>query len=80
MWVWCVTLAAAALASRFVPFREGGEWHAWETVAVVAIGLLALAFSVYIVYLLEIVKVANPRIRRREVERQDDAGSTRRSA
>ncbi len=80
MWAWCVTLAAAALATRFVPFREGGQWHAWETVAVVAIGLLALAFSVYIVYLLEIVKVANPRIRRRELEREEDAGTTRRSA
>ena len=27
MWAWCVTLAGAALATRFVPFREGGEWH-----------------------------------------------------
>ena len=30
------------------------------------IALSALAFSVFIVYLLEIVKLANPRIRRRE--------------
>jgi hypothetical protein len=30
------------------------------------IGLAALAASVYIVYLLEIVKLANPIIRRRE--------------
>jgi UDP-GlcNAc:undecaprenyl-phosphate GlcNAc-1-phosphate transferase len=66
MWAWCATLGVAALATRFVPFREGGEWHAWETVAVVLLGLVALAFSVYIVYLLEIVKLANPRIRRRE--------------
>jgi hypothetical protein len=35
---------------------------------VAAIGLTALAGSVYIVYLLEIVKLANPRIRRRERE------------
>ena len=33
MWVWCGTLAAAALATRFIPFREGGDWHLWETVA-----------------------------------------------
>ena len=42
-------------------------------VAVVAIALVALAFSVYIVYLLEIVKLGNPRIRRRleeQVERE----------
>ncbi len=66
MWGWTATLGAAALATRFIPFREGGEWHVWETVAVVAIALAALAYSVYIVYLLEIVKLANPRIRRRD--------------
>jgi UDP-GlcNAc:undecaprenyl-phosphate GlcNAc-1-phosphate transferase len=68
MWLWCASLAGAALATRFVPFREGGEWHLWESVAVSGIALVALAFSVYIVYLLEIVKLANPRIRRRERE------------
>ena len=68
MWAWCATLAGAALATRFIPFREGGRWHAGETAAVAAIGLVAVAFSVYIVYLLEIVKLANPRIRRREEE------------
>jgi UDP-GlcNAc:undecaprenyl-phosphate GlcNAc-1-phosphate transferase len=69
MWLWCASLAGAALATRFVPFREGGDWHLWQTVAIVAIGLFALAFSVYVVYLLEIVKLMNPRIRRRERER-----------
>jgi len=81
MWAWCATLAAAALATRFVPFREGGRWHPWGTLAVAAIGVGAIAFSLYIVYLLEIVKLANPRIRRREAE--DASGSrstTRRSA
>ena len=48
--------------------REGGRWHAWETVGVVAIGLAAFAFSIYVVYLLEIVKLANPRVKRRERE------------
>jgi UDP-GlcNAc:undecaprenyl-phosphate GlcNAc-1-phosphate transferase len=66
MWAWCATLAAAALATSYIPFRAGGEWHVWETLAVAAIALVAIAFSVYIVYLLEIVKLANPRIRRRE--------------
>ena len=66
MWVWCGTLAAAALATRFIPFREGGDWHLWETIAAGAIGLVALAFSLYVVYLLEIVKLANPRLRRQE--------------
>jgi UDP-GlcNAc:undecaprenyl-phosphate/decaprenyl-phosphate GlcNAc-1-phosphate transferase len=66
MWAWCATLAAAALATRFIPFRAGGEWHLWETLAAGAIGLVALAFSIYVVYLLEIVKLANPRVRRVE--------------
>jgi UDP-GlcNAc:undecaprenyl-phosphate GlcNAc-1-phosphate transferase len=65
MWLWCLSLAGAALATRFVPFRAGGEWHLWETLAVLAIAAFALAFSVYVVYLLEIVKLANPRVRRR---------------
>jgi UDP-GlcNAc:undecaprenyl-phosphate GlcNAc-1-phosphate transferase len=74
MWAWTATLGAAALATRFVPFREGGEWHPLETVVVAAIALAALAFSVYIVYLLEIVKLANPRIRaRRQQERGESA-------
>ena len=65
MWAWTASLGAAALATRFIPFREGGVWHPGETAAVAAIALVALAFSVYIVYLLEIVKLANPRVRRR---------------
>jgi UDP-GlcNAc:undecaprenyl-phosphate GlcNAc-1-phosphate transferase len=73
MWLWCASLAGAALATRFVPFREGGEWHLWQTVVVVAIGLFALAASVYVVYLLEIVKLANPRIRKREREEAEAA-------
>ena len=78
MWAWTATLGAAALATRFIPFREGGEWHPAETIAVAAIALAALAFSVYIVYLLEIVKLANPRIRaRRQAGAHDDRPPTR---
>src|SRR5690349_2473145 len=65
IWAWCLTLAAAALATRFIPFRAHGVWHFWPTVAAAAIGLTALAFSVYVVYVLEIVKVGNPITRRR---------------
>jgi UDP-GlcNAc:undecaprenyl-phosphate/decaprenyl-phosphate GlcNAc-1-phosphate transferase len=71
MWGWCAVLAAAALATRFIPFRKGGEWHLWETAAAGGIGLLALAYSFYVVYLLEIVKLANPRVRRQEAEARD---------
>jgi UDP-GlcNAc:undecaprenyl-phosphate/decaprenyl-phosphate GlcNAc-1-phosphate transferase len=68
MYAWCGTLAAAALATRFIPPRPHGDWQLWPTLGVVAIGLVAVAASVYIVYLLEIVKLMNPRIRRREAE------------
>jgi UDP-GlcNAc:undecaprenyl-phosphate/decaprenyl-phosphate GlcNAc-1-phosphate transferase len=72
MWGWTATLGAAALAISFIPFRAGGEWHLWDTLVVLTIALAALAYSVYVVYLLEIVKLANPRVRRREqVPRQD---------
>jgi UDP-GlcNAc:undecaprenyl-phosphate/decaprenyl-phosphate GlcNAc-1-phosphate transferase len=66
IWLWCGTLAASALALRFIRPHEHGVWHPWRTLIVSAIGLVALAASVYMVYLLEIVKLANPRIRRRE--------------
>ena len=68
IYFWVGTLAAAALGTRFIPFREGGRWHAWPTVGAAALGLLAFCASVYMVYLLEIVKLANPRIRRRRRE------------
>jgi hypothetical protein len=68
MYAWCVTLAAAALATRFIPFREGGEWHLGATLLAGAIGLLAAAFSVYVVYALEIVKLAGLRARRRRAQ------------
>jgi hypothetical protein len=37
----------------------------------VAIGLLALLASITIVYVLEIVKLANPRVRRREAQARE---------
>ena len=71
IYVWVAMLAAAALATRFLHFRQHGRWHDWPTAGAAAIGLAALAASIYMVYLLEIVKLANPRIRRREAEQQE---------
>ena len=69
LWTWCGTLAFAALATRFAPPHAHGDWN-WTNVAVdVAAGALAVAFSAYVVYVLEIVKLASPRARRRETER-----------
>jgi UDP-GlcNAc:undecaprenyl-phosphate GlcNAc-1-phosphate transferase len=77
MYAWCGILASAALATRFFPPRPHGEWDLSNTLIAGAIGLLALAASIYIAYLLEIIKLANPRIRRREEQARADA---RRSA
>jgi UDP-GlcNAc:undecaprenyl-phosphate GlcNAc-1-phosphate transferase len=64
IWVWCITLAAAAFATRFVPFRAHGVWHPWWTLLAASIGFVAVLFSVYVVYVLEIVKLGN-RIQKR---------------
>jgi UDP-GlcNAc:undecaprenyl-phosphate/decaprenyl-phosphate GlcNAc-1-phosphate transferase len=77
MYVWCGILAAAALATRFLPPRPHGDWDVSNALIAGAITLLALAASLYIALLLEIVKLANPRIRRREDRVRDEA---RRSA
>jgi UDP-GlcNAc:undecaprenyl-phosphate GlcNAc-1-phosphate transferase len=68
IWAWCLSLAAAALATRFIPFRAHGVWHLGPTIAAAAIAIVAVAISVYVVYVLEIVKVRNPYLRRREEE------------
>jgi UDP-GlcNAc:undecaprenyl-phosphate/decaprenyl-phosphate GlcNAc-1-phosphate transferase len=73
IWAWCGSLAAAALATRFIPFRAHGVWHLWPTIAAAAIALVAVGFSVYVVYVLEIVKVANPYHRRRDEELRKSA-------
>jgi UDP-GlcNAc:undecaprenyl-phosphate GlcNAc-1-phosphate transferase len=66
MYGWCAILAGAALATRFLPPRPRGDWDLSNTIVAGVIGVAALAASVYIAYLLEIIKLANPRIRRRE--------------
>ena len=66
MYLWCALLAAAALATRFLPPRPRGDWDLSNALISGVLGLAAIAASLYIAYLLEIVKLANPRIRRRE--------------
>jgi Ni/Fe-hydrogenase subunit HybB-like protein len=75
LWAWCAVLAGAALATRFIPFREGGEWHLWPTVTVVLVGLVAVAASLYLVILLEILKLSRLRSwvgQRRAVEDEEE--------
>ena len=66
IWVWCLSLAAAALGTRFLRIRPHGRWHLWPTLGAGAIAVLAIAISIYVVYVLEIVKIGNPYQRRRE--------------
>jgi UDP-GlcNAc:undecaprenyl-phosphate/decaprenyl-phosphate GlcNAc-1-phosphate transferase len=80
MWGWCAILAGAALATRFLSPHAHGDWRVGRTIAVGLIGAAALGASIYMVYLLEIVKLANPRIRRREQEARAAAQAQRRSA
>jgi UDP-GlcNAc:undecaprenyl-phosphate GlcNAc-1-phosphate transferase len=73
LYAWCAILAGAALATRFVPFREGGEWHLWPTVLAALIAVVAVAASLYIVYLLEIIKLRRVRawaMQRREAREE----------
>jgi UDP-GlcNAc:undecaprenyl-phosphate/decaprenyl-phosphate GlcNAc-1-phosphate transferase len=77
LYAWCATLAVAALATRFVHPHRHGHWDAGNVALDGAIGLLAIGASLYVVYLLEIVKPANPFIRRRE---EAERAETRKSA
>jgi UDP-GlcNAc:undecaprenyl-phosphate/decaprenyl-phosphate GlcNAc-1-phosphate transferase len=69
LWTWCGTLALAALATKFAPPHHHGRWSVTNVAIDGVAGVLAVAFSLYVVYLLEIVKLANPRTRRRAAER-----------
>jgi UDP-GlcNAc:undecaprenyl-phosphate/decaprenyl-phosphate GlcNAc-1-phosphate transferase len=77
LYAWCATLALAAFATRFVHPHPNGHWNLVGVSIDTAIGLLAVGASVYVVYLLEIVKLANPFIRRRlEAGREEVARKT----
>jgi UDP-GlcNAc:undecaprenyl-phosphate/decaprenyl-phosphate GlcNAc-1-phosphate transferase len=70
---WTLSLAALALAMRFVPYSEDdGTLNAGWAAVIVAFGLLALAASLYLVLVLEILKFR--RVREREIQRQVETG------
>jgi UDP-GlcNAc:undecaprenyl-phosphate GlcNAc-1-phosphate transferase len=55
---WTITLAALALALRFVPYSDDhGHFNAGWTLVMAGFGLLAVAASVYLVLVLEILKL-----------------------
>ncbi|HEV2075620.1 MAG TPA: MraY family glycosyltransferase [Thermoleophilaceae bacterium] len=66
---WTLSLAALALALRFVPYSDGaGDFYAGWTAVMVGFGLVAVAASVYLVYVLEILKFR--RFRSRQLRRE----------
>ena len=70
---WTLSLAALALAMRFVPYSDDdGSLNAGWTIVILAFGLLALAASLYLVIVLEILKFK--RVREREIRRRVETG------
>jgi UDP-GlcNAc:undecaprenyl-phosphate/decaprenyl-phosphate GlcNAc-1-phosphate transferase len=70
---WTLSLAALALAMRFVPYSEDdGTLNAGWALVIAAFGIVALAASVYLVLVLEILKFR--RFREREIQRQVETG------
>jgi UDP-GlcNAc:undecaprenyl-phosphate GlcNAc-1-phosphate transferase len=70
---WTLSLAALALAMRFVPYSEDdGTLNAGWAVVIGAFALLAFAASIYLVIVLEILKFK--RFRERELRRQVETG------
>jgi UDP-GlcNAc:undecaprenyl-phosphate/decaprenyl-phosphate GlcNAc-1-phosphate transferase len=70
---WTLSLAALALAMRFVPYSDDdGTLNAGWTLVIIAFGLVALAASVYLVLVLEILKFRV--FREREIRRQVETG------
>jgi UDP-GlcNAc:undecaprenyl-phosphate GlcNAc-1-phosphate transferase len=70
---WTLTLAALALAMRFVPYSDDdGKLNIGWALVIAAFGLVALAASAYLVVVLEILKFR--RFREREIQRQVETG------
>ena len=74
MWAWTASLGAAALATRFIPFREGGALARLGDARRRRDRARGARLLLYIVYLLEIVKLANPRVRRRRARPRTTSG------
>jgi UDP-GlcNAc:undecaprenyl-phosphate GlcNAc-1-phosphate transferase len=70
---WTLSLAALALAMRFVPYSDdNGTLNTGWALVIAAFGLVALAASLYLVLVLEILKFR--RFREREIQRQVETG------
>ena len=73
LYAWTVSLAALALALRFVPYSEDdGTFDLAWTLVIAAFGVAALAASVYLVLVLEILKFR--RFRERQLRQEAATG------
>jgi UDP-GlcNAc:undecaprenyl-phosphate GlcNAc-1-phosphate transferase len=70
---WTLSLAALALALRFVPYSDDhGHFHTGWTAVMIGFGAIAVAASVYLVIVLEILKFR--RLREIQLRRQAETG------
>ncbi|HYJ00438.1 MAG TPA: MraY family glycosyltransferase [Thermoleophilaceae bacterium] len=73
LYAWTISLAALALALRFVPYSEDdGTFDLAWTLVIAAFGVAALAASVYLVLVLEILKFR--RFRERQLRQEAATG------
>ena len=54
---WTITMAGLAVALRFVPYSDAGDWHLGWSLFMVGCFVVALAATVYLVLVLEILKL-----------------------
>jgi UDP-GlcNAc:undecaprenyl-phosphate GlcNAc-1-phosphate transferase len=66
---WTVTMAGLAVALRFVPYSDRGDWDLGWSLVIAACFAVALAASVYLVLVLEILKLR--RLRGRQMRHTD---------
>jgi UDP-GlcNAc:undecaprenyl-phosphate GlcNAc-1-phosphate transferase len=75
LYLWTLSLAALALALRFVPYSDDhGNFNTGWTIVLIGFGVLAVAASIYLVYVLEIVKFR--RFRERQLGKQEGITQT----
>jgi len=73
LYAWTISLAALALALRFIPYSEDdGSFNLGWSLLLIGFGLLALAASAYLVVVLENFKFR--RFRERQLRREAETG------
>jgi UDP-GlcNAc:undecaprenyl-phosphate/decaprenyl-phosphate GlcNAc-1-phosphate transferase len=63
LYAWTITMAGLAVALRFVPYSDRGDWDLGWSLVMAACFAIAVAASVYLVLVLEILKLRRLRAR-----------------